>query len=86
LNGAALPGPPQGVLDVQIDFGPVKGAITLVDAVFLAVGIQRRAEAVGGLFPLLVGADGFFRPGGQLQMKTKTEFTVYPLFQPQQVE
>ena len=66
LDGAALPGPAQGILDVDVDFGTVEGAVALVDDVFLAVILQGLAQAVGGLFPLFIRADGFFRTGGKV--------------------
>jgi hypothetical protein len=44
LDRAALPGPAQGVLDVDVDLGAVEGAVALVDLVFPAVGV-RAAEA-----------------------------------------
>ncbi len=45
LDGAALPGAFQGVPDVAVDFGAVKGTIPFVDHVLLAVGFKGVSKA-----------------------------------------
>ena len=77
LNGAALPGTANAVLQVEVDLGAVEGAVALVDHVVHAQLVQSALEAVGGLGPHLVGADGVFRPGGQLHVIFKAKYAVY---------
>ena len=68
LDGAALPGAADGILEVEVDLRAVEGAVALVDHVFHAQIVQRALQAVGGLRPHLVRADGVLRAGGQFDV------------------
>ena len=73
LDGGALPAPLQGVLELDVDFGPVEGPFPGADVVGQPPGLERPDEGVGGQVPLRVGADGFLRPGGQLHFVVEPE-------------
>ena len=81
LNGTALPGTAQSVLDVKIDFGAVKGAIPLVEPVVSAISVQSSPQSFRGHFPLFVRTNGLFGPRGKLQHKSEPELPVYPFSQ-----
>ena len=40
LDGAALPGPAQGVFDMQIDFRAVKSAVAFIERILLTVSLE----------------------------------------------
>ena len=73
LNGSALPTALQGVFELDVDFGPVEGALALADAVGYAPGLEGPDQGVGGQIPLGVGADGFLRAGGQFHFILEPE-------------
>ena len=62
LNGTAMPGAAQGILDVLFYFGTVKGAIPLVEPVVCTVSVQSGPQSFRGHLPLLVRTNGLFRP------------------------
>ena len=66
LAGAALPGAAQGIGDVEVDLRPVEGALAGADVVVAPLALERLAQGALGLLPLLVGADGLLRAGGEL--------------------
>ena len=76
LNGSALPGSSQGIFDMDVDFGSVEGAVSFVDLIILVIGDECGFQTGCGKLPLFIGADGFFRACGKLEMKTETECTV----------
>ena len=51
LDGGALPLPADGVGDVEVDLGPVKRAVALVDGIGLANRVERPLEPGLGLVP-----------------------------------
>ena len=65
LDRGALPLPTDGVLQLHVDLGTVKGAVTLVNIVFQTLVVQGLDQGIGGRFPVRVAADAFFRPRGQ---------------------
>jgi len=66
LDGSHLPLAPQGILDLEVDLGAVKGAAALIDLIGNALGLQRLAQRDQSLLPALGLADGLFRPRGQV--------------------
>ncbi len=66
LDGAALPGTAQAVLQVEVDLGAVEGAVAGVERVVDAHGFQGFLEALLGGGPVLVGAHRVLGTGGQL--------------------
>ena len=75
-----------GVLDVDVDFRAIEGAVTGIDFVISPIRLKGGLQAVGGQFPLVIRADGFFRPGGQFQMKAQAEGAVNSIHQFQYAE
>ena len=68
LDGAALPGTAERVLQVEVDLGAVEGAIALVDLVVHAQLLQSGAQALLGASPVLVGTHGVLGAGGKLNV------------------
>ena len=61
LNGAALPGTSQTILEMEVDLRAVECTVAFIDGVVHAQIIQRALQTVGCHCPHLVGADGVFR-------------------------
>ena len=51
LNGRALPDPPDRVLELDVDLGPVERASALVDAVRDALAVERLGAVVAPVVP-----------------------------------
>ena len=73
LDGAELPAPAEGVVDVEVDLRPVERAVARVDPVGDPAVIQRRLERALGLVPSLVRADALLRPGGELDARRSSK-------------
>ena len=64
LDGGALPGAPQGVGDLNVDFGAVKGPAAFIYIEGQAPLLQGKLQGMGGVVPhcqiayVLVGAGG----------------------------
>src|SRR5882724_11762181 len=54
LHGSALPVSAECVADVNVDFGPVKSAISLIDPVRMAPIIESSFESIRRIFPLFI--------------------------------
>ena len=76
LDGAALPGASDAVLEVEVDLRAVERAVALVDGVVQTQLLQRALQAVGRGLPVLVGAHGVLRAGGQLDEVLEAELGV----------
>ena len=71
LDGAALPGTAERILQMEVDLGAVEGAVALVDLVVhskLARGQSRRP--CSARCPVLVRAHGVIGARGELQRDT----------------
>src|SRR3989344_1884704 len=68
LDGPALPGAPQSVLDPEIDLRPVEGAAAGAFFVLKTFTRERAAERRRGLFPDFVRADRVFGPRRELYL------------------
>ena len=77
LDGAALPGPADGILQMEVDLRAVKGAVPFVDAVLQAEIVHGLAQGVGGHFPRSIVAHGVVRTGGQFCMVGQAEGGVH---------
>ena len=73
LDGAALPGPAQGVRQVEVQLGAVEGAVALVDGKVLAHLRDGVLQDLLVVLPLLHGADVVLRHGGQLDLIGEAE-------------
>jgi hypothetical protein len=62
LHRAELPGAAQRVGHVQVDLGPVEGAVALVDRVLEALVLERARQQRLRLVPLRVVADPVLGP------------------------
>ena len=82
LDGSALPGPSEGVLQVEVDLRAVEGSIALVDHVVDVHGLQSVHESVGCVLPVLVGAHAVLRTGGELDVVLESEFAVHLVDEP----
>ena len=76
LDRPALPGPSEGVLQVEVDLRSVEGSVALVDRVLQPELLQGVPEAVGGLLPVLVGSHGVLGAGGELDVVLEAELAV----------
>ena len=77
LNGAALPGTADGVLQMEVDLWAVESAVAFVDNVIQMIGFQRFAQAFRGQFPGSVVTHGVLRTGRQFCMVFQTESGVH---------
>ena len=73
LDGGALPAPVDGVLELDVDLGPVKGAFARADVIRQVLRLHGLDQGVGGQFPFGVAADGFLRPGGEFHFVLEPE-------------
>ena len=76
LDGTALPGSSQGILQMEVDLGTVESAISLVDDVGKSQVVQGAPQGVGGHLPVLVASHAVLRAGGQLHMVFEAEQAV----------
>ena len=76
LDRAALPGTAKAVLQVEIDLGTVECAVALVDGVLDAHGLERLAQALLGVGPVLVGAHGVLGARGELDAVREAKLRV----------
>src|SRR5699024_1526365 len=82
LNGAALPGPADGVLQMEVNLGAVESAIPLVYRVGQAQVIQGSPEGISSQFPVLIASHRILGTGGKLHMILKAEKAVYLINEP----
>ena len=68
LNGAALPGTAQRVLNVEVQLGAVERAVAGVHHILLADGGNGVGQSVLCLLPVLPGADVVLGHGGQFDL------------------
>src|SRR5450759_1683889 len=74
LDGAALPGAPHDVADVEVDLGAVEGAVAGVQhvgeglAAGARLGVEHAGEGALGPLPHLVAADALVGPGAELDL------------------
>ena len=73
LDGAALPGAAQGVLEMEVQLGAVEGAVPLVDDVALAHLGDGLFQSLLGEFPILLVPHVILRHGGQLYLVGQAE-------------
>ena len=73
LNGAALPGPAQGVGQVEVQLGPVEGAVAGVEDKVLAHLLDGGLEGLLGKLPHLLLAHVVLGHGGQLDLVGQAE-------------
>lgn len=77
LDGTALPGAAERVLQVEVDLGPVEGTVALVDLVVHVQLLQSGAQALLGASPVLVRTHGVLRAGGKLNVVLKAKLLVH---------
>lgn len=77
LDGAALPGTAERVLQVEIDLGAVESAVALVDLVVHVQLLQSGAQALLGARPVLVRTHGVLGAGGKLNVVLKAKLLVH---------
>ena len=77
LDGTALPGTAERVLQVEVDLGAVEGAVALVDLVVHVQLLQSGAQALLGARPILVRTHGVLGAGGKLNMVLKAKLLVH---------
>ena len=82
LDGAALPGVPQGVGQMEVQLGAVERAVPLVDNELLAHAGNGVLQDVLVALPLVHGADVVLRHGGQLNGVGQAEGGVHLVEQP----
>src|SRR3954454_11003667 len=66
LAGAALPGATERVGDVEVDLGPVEGALAGTDVVLAPLTLERLAQRALRPLPLLIGSDRLLRARREL--------------------
>ena len=76
LHRAALPRATQRIVQMEVDFGTVEGAIALVDHVVHAELVERGLQAAFGGDPILVGAHGVLGARGQFDVVGEAELVV----------
>src|SRR5947208_9442587 len=76
LDGGDLPAPRERVQDVDVDLGPVEGAVARVQVEGQPVGAQRVRQPLLGYLPLLVGPERLGRPRGELETRLEPEGAV----------
>src|SRR4030095_3297209 len=79
LNRRALPFPPDGIHDVEVDLRAVECAITLVERVWLSHGVERALQFRFRMVPLLDRADVITRPARAVHLRLHPEVAVGPL-------
>ena len=77
LNGSALPGTSQRILQVEVDLRAVKGAVALVDAIRQVQLFQCLYKTLGCLLPIRVAAHAVLRSGGKLNRIAESELMVH---------
>lgn len=77
LDGTALPGTTERILQVEVDLGAVEGAVALVDLVVHAQLLQSGAQALLGASPVLVRTHGVLGAGGKLNVVLKAKLLVH---------
>ena len=77
LNGTALPGTTNRILQMEVDFWTIERTITLVDNIVQSTMIQGILQAIGSQLPHFIGTHGVLRTGGQLSMISQAKGTVY---------
>ncbi|OQA54827.1 MAG: hypothetical protein BWY42_01621 [Candidatus Omnitrophica bacterium ADurb.Bin277] len=77
LDRPALKCPADRILQMEIDLGPVKRSVRLVNLVRKLELIKRVSESLGRDIPLLIGTYRFRRPRRKLDMIIKTKGFVY---------
>ena len=73
LNGAALPGPADGILQVEVNFGTIESAISRIDLVGHAALIERLFQCSRRHFPDFVRSHRILRFGGQFRVVGQAE-------------
>ena len=76
LNGAALPGSSDGILQMKIDLRSVKCAVAFIDTIVQAGIVQRLTQTLGCGLPVLIAAHAVLRSGGKFHMVGKSEFAI----------
>eukprot|EP00038_Savillea_parva_P007110 m.167860 g.167860 ORF g.167860 m.167860 type:complete len:388 (-) comp12888_c0_seq1:1202-2365(-) len=71
LDGGALEGSLQGVANLNVNLGTVKGTISRVERPRLAKRVERPSQCGLCLVPRLLGAEGLLRFGRELELKGK---------------
>ena len=77
LNGTALPGTAERILQVEVDLGTVEGAVALVDLVVHVQLLKSGAQALLGASPVLVRTHGVLGAGGKLDVVLKAKLLVH---------
>lgn len=77
LDGAALPGTAERVLQMEVNLGAVEGAVALVDLVVHMQLLQSSAQALLGARPVLVRTHGVLGAGGKLNVVLKAKLLVH---------
>src|SRR5207247_11245448 len=73
LDRRALPLPPDGIVELDVDLRSIERAASLVDAVRGAAVLERLLERALRLIPRRVGAELLVGPGGQIEPVAEPE-------------
>ena len=73
LNGTALPGPSDGILQVEINLGTIEGSVSLIHHIGKSQVVQGASESLCSHLPILIASHRIFRPGGKLHVIFKPE-------------
>ena len=82
LDRAALPGPSDGIFQMEIDFRAVKCPVAFIYHIVQAQFVQRLSQTVRSHFPVFIASYAVFRPGGKFHMVLKSKQAVYLVDQP----
>ena len=77
LDGTALPGTTERVLQVEVDLGAVESAVALIDLVVHVQLLKSGTQALLGASPVLVRTHGVLRAGGKLDVILKAKLLVH---------
>src|SRR5699024_9609182 len=76
LDGTALPGTADAVMQVEVDLRAIEGTVALVDLVGTIQAVQSLTQSVGCSLPVLITAHGVLGTGGQFQVVFEAEYLV----------
>jgi len=73
LNCCKLPASSQGILDMEVDFGPVESAFPCLDFIFYALAPKRFLKRFLCCVPVFNFSHEFFRPCAELNLVIKVK-------------
>ena len=81
LDGSALPGPSDGIYQMEINFRPIKRTVPLIHHIVQTQLRQSRAQTFCGHLPILVTSHTVLRTGRQLHMILEAKQRVHRINQ-----